>query len=99
MNGTEGQNWRKCKHTVKINGFGRFSYFEYSCYVIQTSKETVILRNQSKTCIYVRVQVDLKASWGSRGDPWGQSGGAVERLGELLARLRGVLKSKHGTIG
>ena len=62
MNVSEGQNWRKCKHTVKTHGFGRFSYFECSCYVIQTSKETVILRNQSKTCIYVRVEVDLETS-------------------------------------
>ena len=31
--------------------------------------------------------------------PWRESGGAVERLGELLARLTGVLKSKDGRIG
>ena len=62
MNVSEGQNWRKCKHTVKTNGFGRFLYFECSCYVIQTSKEIVRLRSQSKTCIDVRVEVDLEES-------------------------------------
>ena len=29
---------------------------------MQTNKETVILRSQNKTCIYVRVEVDLEAS-------------------------------------
>ena len=62
MNVSEGQNWRNCKHIVKTIGFDCFLYFECSCYVIQTSKETVILRNKSNTCIYVRDEVDLETS-------------------------------------
>ena len=46
---------------------------------------------------------ELKSIWrrlgGALEASWKQSGGAVERLGEHLARLRGVLKSKHGRIG
>ena len=86
MNVSEGQNWRKCKHTVKKRCW-TFLYLEYSCYVIQTSKETVILRNQSKTCTYVRVEIDLEASW----TPPGGGLGLLGRLGQVLARLGGVL--------
>ena len=38
--------------------------------MLKTHKETVILRNQSKTCIYVRVEVDLEASWRCLGSSW-----------------------------
>ena len=88
---SEGQNWRKCKHSVKTHGFGRFSYFECSCYVLQTSKETVILRNQSKTCIYVRVEVDLEASrrrlGGLQEAVWRRLGASGRGRGACRGRL------------
>ena len=66
-----------------------FLYFECSCYVMQTSKETIILCNQSNTCIYVRVEVDSEASWRCHGgvSSWRRSGGALWRLGEVSGRV------------
>ena len=63
----------------------------YISSVIQTSKETVILRNQSKTCIYVRVEVDLKTSWRSLGGAlegvWRRRGASGRALGASHRRL------------
>ena len=66
-NVSEGQTCRKSKHIVKTHGLGCFLCFKSLCYFKETSNETAKLRNRSKTCIYVRVEVDLKASWRSLG--------------------------------
>ena len=59
--------------------------------MIQTSKETVILRNQSETCIYVRVEVDLEASWrclgGLQGAVWRRLGASGRGRGASRGRL------------
>ena len=59
--------------------------------MIQTSKETVILRNQSKTCIYVRVEVDLEASWrclgGLQEAVWRRLGASGRGRGACRGRL------------
>ena len=59
--------------------------------MIQTSKETVILRNQSKTCIYVRVEVDLEGSWrrlgGLQGAVWRRLGASGRGRGASRRRL------------
>ena len=59
--------------------------------MIQTSKETVILRNQSKTCIYVRVEVDLEASWrclgGLQEAVWRRLGASGRGRGASRGRL------------
>ena len=59
--------------------------------MIQTSKETVILRNQSKTCIYVRVEVDLEPSRRRLGGilkaVWRRLGASGRRRGAARRRL------------
>ena len=90
-NVSEGQTCRKSKHIVKTHGFGCVLCFKSSCYVKETSNETAKLRNRSKTCIYVRVEVDLKASWRSLGGPlegvWRRRGASGRALGASHRRL------------
>ena len=90
-NVSEGQTCRKSKHIVKTHGFGCFLCFKSSCYVKETSNETAKLRSRSKTCIYVQVEVDLKASWRSLGGPlegvWRRRGASGRALGASHRRL------------
>ena len=59
--------------------------------MIQTNKETVILRSQNKTCIYVRVEVDLEASQrrlgGLQEAVWRRLGAARTGRGASRGRL------------
>ena len=90
-NVSEGQTCRKSKHIVKTHGFGCVLCFKSSCYVKETSNETAKLRNRSKTCIYVRVEVDLEASWrclgGLQGAVWRRLGASGRGRGACRGRL------------
>ena len=59
--------------------------------MIETRQKTVILRNQSKTCIYVRVEVELEASWrcfgGLQGAVWRRLGASGRGRGACRGRL------------